>query len=189
MMMFFSFILNGCLNTSYTESSSHPDKAKAAYYNTELGLAYLAKGNLVRAKQKLLLAESFDPKSADVNAALAYFFEKVQDPDDAKKYYQQALRYAPDEGAQLNNYGAFLCRQGQYREAEQYFLRAVKDIHYLHTASAYENAALCAKISHDNVKATYYFKRALMHEPNRQTSKNGLMQMLNKQGHHQKTHA
>ena len=98
-----------CFLSSCVKSNVTPDKDRAAYYNTQLGLAYLEKGNIVRAKEKLFLAEQFSPESATVNAALGYFFEKTDDILQAEKYYKNALHYSHGDGAQLNNYGAFLC--------------------------------------------------------------------------------
>lgn len=143
---------------------------EAATYNTQLGLAYLKQGNRVRAKRKLLLALEQAPNAANVNAAFAYFMEKSGELDKATVYYKKAMLLAPKEGRQLNNYGAFLCRQGQYKQAEMYFLEAVNDMKYEHTAGAYENAGLCAAAIPDNEKALYFFSKALEADPSRAQS-------------------
>lgn len=149
---------------------------RAAMYNTQLGLAYLAQGDRPRAKRKLLMALDEDPKSPHVNAAMAYFMEKTGAMSEARLYYRKAVRIAPRNGAQLNNYGAFLCRNGQYALAEAYFLKAVKDVEYEHTAGAYENAGLCAVAIPDYAKAKKYFTQALEQDPSRQES---LYQLVN----------
>lgn len=147
-----------------------PKINEAALYNTRLGLAYLQQGNRSLAKRKLLLAMSQAPDSADVNASMAYFMEKSGDMDKAAQFYQKAMTLAPGAGTQLNNYGAFLCRRGQYREAEKYFMKAVKDVGYDHTAGAYENAGLCVMAVSDDLAATTYFTKALEQDPSRQQS-------------------
>ncbi|WP_272946910.1 type IV pilus biogenesis/stability protein PilW [Legionella londiniensis] len=143
---------------------------EAASFNTRLGLAYLKQGDRPRAKRKLLIALEQAPDSPNVNAAMAYFLEKTGVLDKAQVYYQKAMSLAPNNGAQLNNYGAFLCRQGQYKQAENYFLRAVKDVQYENTAAAYENAGLCALAIPDTAKAAFYFNKALEQDPSRKQS-------------------
>ncbi len=146
------------------------NRAEAASYNIQLGLAYLKQGNRPRAKRKLLVALSQAPDSPAVNSAMAYFMEKTGDLKEAKSYYQKAMSLAPSSGAQLNNYGAFLCRQGHYNKAEEYFAKAVKDIHYENTAGAYENAGLCAIAVPDYTKAKEYFIKALEQDSSRKQS-------------------
>ncbi len=150
--------------------SNKPLNSEAAMYNAQLGLAYLEQGNRPQAKHKLLSALAQDPNSVTVNTALAYYMEQTGEMHKAKLYYQKAIRVAPHSGAQLNNYGVFLCRQGSYNQAEDYFLRAAKDLHYEHTAAVYENAGLCAMAKSNDTKAILYFSKALEHDPSRQRS-------------------
>lgn len=148
---------------------------EAASYNTQLGLAYLKQGDRPNAKRKLLLALSQAPHSPDANAAMAYFMEMSGEIDKARLFYEKAMTMAPGKGAQLNNYGAFLCRHGQYERAEQYFLRAANDINYEHTAGAYENAGLCAMAIPNYIKAKHYFAKALQHDPGCKQARNELV--------------
>lgn len=150
--------------------SKKPDLGKAAAYNVQLGLGYLKQGNRPRAKKKLLTALEQEPKSPDANSAMAYYFEQTAEPVQAEKYYLRALSFAGYGGAQLNNYGAFLCRQGNYKKAEYYFLKAAADLRYVHTAGAYENAGLCALSANQRQSAKLYFKKALNQDPSRKAS-------------------
>lgn len=153
--------------TTEVPAEKMPKLSDAASYNAQLGLGYLKQGDRSRAKHKLLLALSQDPDAPNVNAAMAYFMENSGELDKAQDYYKKAIGASPKAGAQLNNYGAFLCRRGQYVQAEEYFLKAVKDTEYEHTAGAYENAGLCAMAIPDHVKATKYFIKALEQDPSR----------------------
>ncbi|MDP3268947.1 MAG: type IV pilus biogenesis/stability protein PilW [Legionella sp.] len=163
--------LQACQPIKDTETpvSKKTDLSRAASYNTQLGLEYLKQGDRPRAKSKLLTALKQKPKSPDVNAALAYYFEQTNELDQAKKYYDTAMKLSPT-GAQLNNYGAFLCRQGEYKNAEIYFKKAVEDVQYLNTAAAYENAGLCSLAIPDDSKARLFFISALQHDPSRRES-------------------
>lgn len=169
-LVFTAFLLLSCHQSEDGNSDSSALEVSqryqdAAAYNVQLGLGYLKQDNMPRAKKKLLTALSQAPNSPMPYAAMAFFMEKTGDLKEAAIYYQKAMSLAPGGGAQLNNYGAFLCRQGQVKEAEQYFLRAVEDKHYEHSASAYENAGLCALSVKDYAKAAPYFKKALAQDP------------------------
>lgn len=167
------FFLQSCQHTNDAKDEGVGKKFNrddAAAYNTQLGLAYLKQGDRPRAKRKILLALTQAPNSPSANASMAYFMEKSGQVDEARTYYKKAMSLAPGSGAQLNNYGTFLCRQAQYAQSEDYFLRAVKDIQYENSAGAYENAGLCALAIPNYTKATSYFKKALEQDPSRTQS-------------------
>lgn len=158
------------------------DLSQAASYNVQLGLSYLKQGDRPRAKKKLLSALEQDSSSPDVNAAMAYYFEQTKELEQSEKYYLKAIALSSNSGAQLNNYGTFLCRQGLYPKAEPYFLRAVQDEHYVHTGGAYENAGLCALAIPDLDKAMWYFTKALNQDPSRRVSLYELVILKSKKG-------
>ncbi|PRP61295.1 type IV pilus biogenesis/stability protein PilW, partial [Bacillus halotolerans] len=97
----------------YGVSTVKPDKSQAAHYNVQLGLAYLKAGDFRRAQYKLSKAIKLDPHHAEVHYAFAYYLETVGEFEKAQQEYLTALNIAPDDPKVLNNYGAFLCRQGQ----------------------------------------------------------------------------
>jgi type IV pilus assembly protein PilF len=164
------FCLAGCPQYSeYGQTPQvNPKKLNdAAQYNTQLGIGYLNQGDEPRAKRKLLTALRLAPDSPDANAAMGYFLEKTHDQVEASTYYKRALALAPKSGAQQNNYGAFLCRTGKYKEAMKLLLNAGEDVHYVNSAMAYENAGLCAELMHDHSKSKTYFLKALTQDSSR----------------------
>lgn len=164
------FLLQACQYGNAINTANLTQKNKqnsAAAYNTQLGLAYLKQGDRPRAKRKLINALTLAPNSAEANVAMAYYLEKTDDIEEAEEYYRKALAITPKNGAQLNNYGAFLCRRGKYQEADNYFIKAIKDPQYLHRAGAYENAGLCAAAIPNYYKAKRYFIKALKQDPQR----------------------
>lgn len=176
--------LQACQHSNEANDEANVKKknqSDAAGYNVQLGLGYLNQGNIPRAKRKLLLALEQAPNSPDANAAMAYYMEKTGVPESAKTYYQKAMASAPGRGTQFNNYGAFLCRQENYAEAEVYFLKAVDDPQYEHTAGAYENAGLCALAIPNAQKAEQFFLKALKQDPSRRQSLSELVQLEVKQ--------
>lgn len=177
-------VLQACHHNDENEEPTRkkPDLSKAAAFNVQLGLGYLKQGDRARAKKKLLNALKQEPLSPDVNAALAYYFEQSSEMDEAKKYYLKAISLSSNGGAQLNNYGAFLCRQGDYKKADTYFMNAVQDIQYVNTAGAYENAGLCALEIPDLERAKGHFINALKHDPSKRVSLYELVKLESKTG-------
>lgn len=143
---------------------------QAAVTNAQLGLAYLQKGYYSASKERLLSALRDDPHIASSWYSMAYYLEKTGDTKTADNYYQKAISVDSHSGSAKNNYGTFLCRQGQYKQAIRYFVLAAREPSYLDVASAYENAGLCAMRIPDNKMATQYFRMALDNNPGRYLS-------------------
>lgn len=150
---------------------------KVALINIQLGMAYLDKGDLQRAKQKLLYAIEKDSNLPESWYSLAYYYERTGNTAEAKRYYLKAIQLAPHRGDVLNNYGTYLCRHKGYVQSVYYFLAATKDKQYLDTAGAYENAGLCALKIPNRKDAAIYFNRALEEDPMRTVSMNELVKL------------
>lgn len=164
-------LLSACHSTAEREQST------AALYHMQLGLTYLQQGDRPKAKQQLWQALAQAPRSTTVNGAMAYYLEKTGEQQAAQSYYQKAMQLAPHAGGPLSNYGAFLCRHQDYQAADYYFMQAVKDSRYEHTAAVYENAGLCALLIPDNKKAKHYFRLALKHDPARKQARLALARL------------
>jgi type IV pilus assembly protein PilF len=169
--------LAACTHQVATETVSS-NMAAASKINVQLGIAYLKEGDNLRAKEKLLLAVSQD-KTPQSYGALAYYYEKTGDITSASQNYQAAIVLNPVAGAGHNNYGAFLCRQGEYQQADEQFMLAVNDKNYINTAGAYENAGLCALLIPDKAKAKQYFEIALQQNPELSVARNELATLNN----------
>lgn len=158
-------VLAACKTQPIVTHKKTKNLSQAAHLNVQLGIAYLRQGDNIRSKQKLLLAEQQAP-SVETERALAYFYAQTGDLSQADQYYQKALSRAPHDAATHNNYGVFLCRQKHYQLAEQQFLLAINNKHYVNSADAYENAGLCALLIPNYTKAQAYFEAALQQNPN-----------------------
>lgn len=166
--IFFIITLVAC--SIFPKSKPQLSGTQASDVNVQLGLAYLENGDVQRAHQKLLLAEQQSPGSLQAKGAMGYFLESTGSLTSADAYYRRAIMLNPKSGASQNNYGTFLCRRGQYTEADQHFLLALQDPNYLNTAQVYENAGLCAMQIPDTEKAIRYFTQAITQDPKRAMS-------------------
>lgn len=160
-------------NTNKAEmapDSPESKKLRAAKINVRLGMAYLERNDIKRSKLKFLTALEQAPTIPETWYTMAYFLEKTGNSKQANAYYQKAILLAPERGDVLNNYGTYLCRNGKYSAAINYFLKATKDKKYLDPSAAYENAGLCAMKIPDNTLAMRFFNRALEEDSSRPTS-------------------
>lgn len=147
------------LNTSDIERS----EARIA-----LGLGYLEQGRMVKARENLEIALDHSPTYYRAQISMAHYYERVGEQSAADMMYSRAVRQHPDNGNVLNNYGTFLCKQGEYERADSYFNKAIKQPYYYLISTSYENAALCSVKAGNTDKAQHYFERTLAHDPNRQ---------------------
>mgnify|MGYP000079511162 CR=1 FL=1 len=163
-----SLFIVGCVSSSQTGiNSADFDPEEAARTRMSLGLTYLQNNNYTQAKRNLDKAIEFDPRSADVQYAMAYYYQLVGENQRAEEYYITALNIEPDNGDIANSFGAFKCQNGQYDEAKTYFLRAIDNRSYSNAAQTYENLALCAQSQNNIQDAIAYFENALKHQPAR----------------------
>lgn len=151
-------------------TTAHTVDVTAANANVQLGIAFLQKDNTQAAKQKFLTALAEAPDQPAPWYGMGYYYEATGQLTPAKTYYQKAVSLAPGDGNSQNNYGTFLCRHGQYKEAIKHFKLAMSDQGYLQTSGALENAGVCALAIPDKVAAKHFFEQALTNNPNLQTS-------------------
>ncbi|MDE2049899.1 MAG: type IV pilus biogenesis/stability protein PilW [Gammaproteobacteria bacterium] len=153
-------VLAGCANQQVVEQ-----RRDAAIYNTELGIAYMRRGDLAVAQAKLDRALKENPDDPDVHSARALLFARLQDPKQADREFRAALRLAPKNPDFQNNYAVYLCSVGRVDEGVQTFLGAAHNPLYLTPELAYDNAGVCLRSAHRDVEAAQMFSNALAIRP------------------------
>lgn len=138
---------------------------RSADVNTRLGVGYFERGDYQVALEKLERAVALDPAHVPAYVTLALIEEQLGRDTRARRYYREAVSLAPDDGATLNSYAAFLCRQGEYPEADEMFRRSVQDPFYATREVAYTNAGSCAIRAGRLDQAEEYLREALERAP------------------------
>jgi type IV pilus assembly protein PilF len=178
-------VLAGCGTTSTRRDSSETAagrKASAAEINVSLGQSYMRQGKLEIAKQKLERALALDPKLPDAHTVMAVLFEQINDPASAAKHYQRAAELAPKSGVVNNNYGTYLCKQGEYERADAYYAKALQDPFYDTPAVALANRGACALRWNKPQLAEDSFRRALQISPDQPDALLSLAEILYQRG-------
>ena len=154
-------VLAGCASQQAVQQ-----RHDAAIYNTELGIAYLRRGDLAVAQTKLDRALEENSDDPNVHSARALLFARLQDPKHADEEFREALRLAPKNPDFQNNYAVYLCSIGRVDEGVQSFLKAARNPLYMTPELAYDNAGVCLRTVHKDVEATQMFTDALTIRPN-----------------------
>jgi type IV pilus assembly protein PilF len=142
------------------------DRAAAAEANTSLGLTYMSQGKLQDAKEKIEKALGQNPKSATTQQAAGFLYDRLGDDKKARSHYEQAVKLAGDSNPEvINNYAVFLCRKGDKKLGEKYFLEAAQNALYRTPEAAYSNAGRCARADGRPKDAEPYFRKALAIRP------------------------
>jgi type IV pilus assembly protein PilF len=153
-------VLAGCANQQVVQR-----RHDAAAYNTELGIAYMRRGDLAIAQTKLDRALKENPDDPDVHSARALLFARLGDPKQADREFREALRLAPKNPDFQNNYAVYLCSVGRIDDGVQTFLRAAHNPLYLTPELAFDNAGICLRSAHRDVEAAQMFTDALAIRP------------------------
>jgi len=135
-----------------------------------LGLTYLQRGENDQAIFNLEKAKELAPDLPEIWNALAYYYQQVDEIDLAEDAYRTALRKDSNNADTYNNFGAFLCQHGKFKQAEELLLAAVKLPGYIRVADSYENLAYCSLEQDDFAKYKQYLLSSLKHSSSRQTA-------------------
>lgn len=154
-------LMAGCGGSQAVRDNGGNQKASPAQVNTQLGIAYMRRGEHEIALEKLQRAVRQDPDYADAHTGLAVLYEQINKPEKALQHYQKAVKLAPDNGDVHNNLGQLLCKQGEYEDAEKHFLKALDDPFYRTPAVAYTNAGACAERVPNPDRAEEFYRAAL----------------------------
>lgn len=129
---------------SASRREEKPDYEESAKLNVSLGQAYLGKGQLELAMEKLKKAVLLNPKSNDAHTLLGVLYEQINKDKLAEEHYVRALKLTPESGASNNNLGRFLCARQRFVEADKNFIVALADPFYKNPETALLNRATCA---------------------------------------------
>lgn len=137
-----------------------------AKVHTDLGMAYLASGQLNVALEEARVALVADPSYPLAYNLLGLAYMQMRENSGAENHFEQALRLAPNDPEIGNNMGWFLCQTGREARAFEFFEAAATNPLYETPVRPLLNAALCAGRLKDFRKAEAYLGRALRHDPN-----------------------
>lgn len=150
---------------TYDVSGRHGRNANDAYTLLAAASDYYQKGQYDEAERTLHQALKVPAAVADANTLLGMIADARGQAGKAGKYYEAATAAAPMKGLYANNYGNWLCNNGQAAQSLVWFERALGDREYATPLVAFSNAGLCARKAGDNARAEQYWRAALGLDP------------------------
>jgi type IV pilus assembly protein PilF len=148
-------LLAACGLMDRTESDNSGD------VHLQLGVRYLSMNKLELAKENLLLALKEDSGNAQAHNALAFLYEKLNQPDQAKDHYETALNLESDDLSVKNNFGRFLCEHGELEVGMAILSEASSNPINDRQWMALTNAGRCQLSMGQKQLAENYFRQAL----------------------------
>lgn len=145
-------------------------KNRMAETRLQLGLAWLAQRNWAAAELNFKRAQQQNPADYRIWLAQAQLWQAQNETERARWFFRKALKMAPDSSYALNNYGAFLCRLGQYDMSHQLFKRAAQSHQQGSRADSLENSGYCYLAEGEFKAARQALQQAIKIEPEKRTS-------------------
>ena len=145
---------------------SEPDLQQASALNVQLAIGYIDRDQLGIAQEKLDKAIEQDSDNVDAYTTMAYLKRKVNELEEAEKYYLEALDIKSTNPNIHNNYGGLLCQMGRYDDALKEIRLAYEDPFYETPYLAYANAGTCLLDKGDYKEAEKMLRKALRDQPN-----------------------
>jgi type IV pilus assembly protein PilF len=154
-LVLFVTALAACSSTGSSKDDNSDD------IHLQLGVRYLSMNKLELARENLLLALKDNSGNVQAHNALAFLYEKLNQPGNAKEHYETAQGLAPDDLGVQNNFGRFLCEHGEFEEGMALLVQAssnpLNDRQWL----ALTNAGRCGLGMGQKAQAENYFRQAL----------------------------
>jgi len=150
-----------CVTALVACGSAGTKSNNAEDVHLQLGVRYLSMNKLELAKENLQLALKKNSGNTQAHNALAFLYEKLNQPDKAKEHYETALALTPDDLGVKNNFGRFLCEHGRFEEGmallSETSSNPLNDRQWL----ALTNAGRCGLSMGQKQQAENYFRQAL----------------------------
>lgn len=154
-------LISACVtktNSSLTDKAN-PNVAVERY--VQLGLEYIKRDDLQRARRHLSRALEINPGDASANAAMGLIYHQESEDKKAEEFFNKALKADPNFTAGKTYYGAFLFSKQRFKEALSYFESASNDTRYEGRAQIFSNIALCHIKLNNNADAIDAYIKAL----------------------------
>lgn len=139
----FSIWLSACVTSSNSSLTDKADPDTAVERYVQLGLEYIKRNDIHRARKHLSRALEINPEDASANASMGLIYHQESELDKAEELFTKAINSNPNYTPGRTYYGAFLFSQQRYKEALKQFEQASKDTRYEGRAQVFSNMALC----------------------------------------------
>jgi type IV pilus assembly protein PilF len=143
------------------------DKSKKGAGDTYMQIAahFLEQGQLDLALINAKTSLEKEPDNAQAHNIIALTYQRLGEQKLADSHFKSAIRLQPKNSFIRNAYGAFLCAQDRFEEADQQFNKALENPLYNTPWVALTNAGICTGRAGDLRQSEVYLRSALRTNP------------------------
>jgi type IV pilus assembly protein PilF len=166
-----AILLGGCVSSTTMEtrqvtgSGVPTDARRRAEAHAALAGEYYQRNNFSVALSETRHAINDDPTYVPAYNMQALVFMQLREDASARQAFDKALSLEPSNSEVMNNYGWFLCLQGDTGRAMDLMLKAASDTRYATPEKAWLSAGLCMRRQGKNKEAEDYLRRAVTIRP------------------------
>lgn len=174
--------LRVCGQVPETPDRALTEREREARLHLGLGAGYLREGAHEIALRELRASLALDNGVAETHGVMGLLMNALGKYPEARAAYAKALSLAPSNPDIHNNYGVFLCSQGELAAADEHFRCALANPLYTTPEVAYLNAADCAQRAGKTQQARQDLDAALMLAPDMHAARLRLAELLYAEG-------
>lgn len=152
--------------TRQTREQGDSRARQASNTNVQLAARYYSQGKVEFALEKAKRAVSLDPTNSMAHSITGVIYEVIGDSKAASQYYRKSVELDGNNPEALNNYGQYLCRNGESAKGIGFLERAVAQPFYKTPEVALISAGDCAESNNDLASAESFYRRALQIDDN-----------------------
>ncbi len=149
-----------------------------------LAAEYYRIGQLDAAVDRAQKALEIDSGSGRAHYIMAIIKQRLGENAQAETHFKQAVALEPGSGEIRNAWGAFLCSQNRYAEADAQFTAALSNPLYKTPDLALTNAGACAIRAGDLAKSEGYLRQALSRDASFGPALYAMAELQYKRGDH-----
>jgi type IV pilus assembly protein PilF len=153
------------LQTVDSSGQNESDTRRRARLRVELAMEYFRSRQYSIALEELRNAQNIDANYNEIHNAFALVYMELNETKLAEDSFQRALRLGPNDSETNNNYGWFLCQNGQPQRAINHFQVALRNPLYATPAIAARNAGICSMRAGDMNTALEFLQRSFRFDP------------------------
>lgn len=156
--------LGGCVTVDPTKRKKWSQDDRATLH-TQMGVNYFRQGQITVAREELELALRIDPYHSAANHAMAVLERQYGQVDRAGYFYNRAVRGDKNNLSARNDYGYYLCNQGDTDGGKKQFEIALQNP--LNTARHVSmfGAGECERLAGDLESAANLYRQTLAIQP------------------------
>lgn len=151
----------GSVEVAVSRQEAGSAERQRAKVHTELGRMYMLEGRYEVALDEARIAQEADSSYAPAHNLMALVHMALRKNDSAQDSFRRALGLAPNDPEINNDYGWYLCLNGQGKESIPHFKVAINNRLYSSPGKALTNAGLCSLEAKEYRQAEDYLTQAL----------------------------